>query len=61
MKFGYRSSAIDKEGKIEFNNFELKTGAYLRVIWNAFFRYETKCSIELDMTIEGLIEDIVKM
>lgn len=42
VKLEYRSSSIDKEGNIEFDNFEMKTGAYLRAMLNTFFYFETK-------------------
>ncbi|XP_050916349.1 protein FAR1-RELATED SEQUENCE 6-like [Lathyrus oleraceus] len=44
VKFKYRSPSIDNEWKIEFNNFELKTGADVRVIWNICFSISNKSS-----------------
>ena len=61
MKLEYRSSSIDNRGKIEFINFELKTDADVRAMWNIFFHFETKVSLELEVAISRSVEDIVKM
>lgn len=37
VKIEYRMLSADNEGKIEFSNFERKTGADLRAMWNFFF------------------------
>lgn len=61
MKLEYHLHLIENEWKIQFKNFELRTSANLRVIWNTFCCYETKCVIEVDATIVKSIEYIMKM
>lgn len=61
MKLEYRSSSIDNEGKIEFNKFELKMQADVRAMWNTYFRFETKIPLELEVTLQRSVEDIMKM
>lgn len=61
VKLEYCSPSIDNEGKIEFNNFELKTGANLRAVWNIFSSLETKLVIEVDAIILRSIKYIMKM
>lgn len=61
MKLDYHLQSINNKGKIEFNNYELKTKANVRAMSNSFFRFETKVMIELEATISRSTEDIVKM
>ena len=61
MKFEYHSSSIDNRGKIEFNDFELKTDVDVRAMRNTFFRFETKVPLELKATISRSVEDIMKI
>lgn len=61
VKLRYRSSSIDNEGKIEFNNFKMKKSVDFRAMWNRIFRYEIKVLIEVDVTISRSIEDIMKI
>lgn len=61
VKLEYHSPLMVNEGKIEFNKFELKTQAGARVVWNTYFRYETKVSLELEATLQRSVEDILKM
>lgn len=58
VKFEYRSPSIDNKGKIEFINFEQKTGAYLKAMWNTFFCYKMKVPIEVDTMISRSIDSI---
>lgn len=61
VKLGYRSSSIDNRGKIEFNNFEFKKDADVRVVWNTYFHFKTKVSLELQAKISRPFKDILKM
>lgn len=61
VKLEYQSPSIENDENIEFNNFELKTGAYIRVIWNIFFSYETKRLIKMNVTIVRSVDDIMKI
>lgn len=42
VKLEYCSLTIEHEWKIEFNKFEMETGADLRAMWNTFFYYNQK-------------------
>lgn len=61
MKLEYRSPSIDNGGKIEFNNCGLKVDVDVRAMWNTFFCFETKITLELKGTIPRSVEDIIKM
>lgn len=61
IKIEYHSASIDNEGKIKFIKFELKTNAYVNVIWSIFQRYTTKGVIEMDATIVKSTNNILKM
>ena len=61
VKLDHRSLSIDNRWKIEFNNFELKTDADIRAMWNTYFRFETKVPLELEATLQRSVEDILKM
>lgn len=61
MKLEYRSPSIDNGGNIEFDNFELKTDADVTTIWNNFFHFEIKLTLELEAMISRSIKDNVKM
>ena len=61
MKLYYRLPSIDNEGKIQLNKFKLNMNEDLIVIWNTFYRYETKRQIEMDVKIVRLTKDILKM
>lgn len=52
---------IYNEDKIEFNNYEFKTDAYVRAMWNTIFCFEIKVLVEVEATISRSIEDILKM
>lgn len=60
MKLTYCSPSINNEDKIKFNNYELKTDANGRAMWNTTFHFETKVSIEVEATISRSIVNIVK-
>ncbi|CAL5185986.1 unnamed protein product [Lathyrus oleraceus] len=61
VELEYRSPAIDNEGNIQFTMLELKTDDDLKVMWSAFYRYSTKGLIEVDVTIQRSVEDIIRM
>lgn len=61
MKLEHCLASINDVCKIEFNNYELKTDANVRVVWKIFLRFETKVLIKVEATISRSIEDIVKM
>lgn len=61
VKIEYHSPLIDNKENISFNKFELKTNEDLKVMWNIYHRYKTKCLIEVDVTIATSVNDIIKM
>lgn len=61
VKLENRSPSINNREKIKFINFELKTVADLRAMWNTFFCFEIKVSLELKAKIPRSVEDILKM
>lgn len=60
-KIEYRSPKVDNEGKINFNNLELKTDANVSVMWITFHSYVTKSSIEVSVIIARSTTNILKM
>lgn len=61
MKLEYRSPSIDNGGKSELKKFELKTQVDVRVMWNTYFRFETKVLLKLEATVQISVEDIMMM
>lgn len=61
VKIEYRSPSIDNQGKLKFNNFELKIDEDLKIMLNTYHRYETKCQIEVDAIVAIFFDDIIKM
>lgn len=61
VKFNYCSPLIDNEGNIEFSKFKLKTQADVRAMWDTFFGFEEKVLLELEVTLQRSVEDILKM
>lgn len=61
VKLGYHSLSIDNKGNIDFSKFELKTRASVRTMWDTFFYFKEKVSLELEATLQRSIEDIQKM
>lgn len=47
LKLEYHSLSIHIRRKIEFNNFELKTDADVRAMWNTFFSFQNKSSAQV--------------
>lgn len=56
VKIEYNFPSIDNEEKIWFSKVKLKTNEDM---WTTYHRYETKGSIEMDVTIVSSIDNII--
>lgn len=61
VKIEFRAPSIDIEGKVKYNNFDLKTDEDLKVRWRTYRYRLTKGPIEFDATIVKFVDDIIKI